>query len=59
VLLDKVVVSMIVLRLVLNIKCDNGRAIEGVHSTDYGLDMENSGLETGENVHTLERMEKA
>ena len=36
---------------------DNGSVIEGDHNTDYKLDVENSALENGEDVHTLERMQ--
>ena len=36
---------------------DNGSVIEGDHNTYYKLDVENSALENGEDVHTLERMQ--
>ena len=39
--------------------CDNRSVIEGDHNTDNKLDVENSALEAGEDVHTLERMQEA
>ena len=40
-------------------KGNNGSVFERVHTSNYKLDVENSALEAGEDVHTLERMQEA
>jgi hypothetical protein len=39
--------------------CENRSVIEVDHNTDNKLAVENSALETGEDVHTVERMQEA